>query len=145
MINQSSSSSSFPITWTGSSVRTRVYHAPRDAVGLAVSSIAPELFFIDAPSALRPDVAYRVIKKRMCVYSKNAMLMCPATVRKIRRTSDKKREGDRWDALPEHDKDICHVVHPAFVYVAQFFVCCGHEQQPCRHQKLSHSFRKRGK
>lgn len=73
--NQSSSSSSFPITCTGSSVRTREYHAPRDAVGVAASSIAPEASFDGGASgALRPDVAYSVIKKTTCVYSTKAML-----------------------------------------------------------------------
>lgn len=88
-IHQSSSSpSSFsPITCIGSSVRTREYHAPRDrdAVGVAVSSIAPapspcaraRSFIVggDASDALRPDVAYSVIRKTMCVYSKNAILL----------------------------------------------------------------------
>ena len=64
----SSSSSSFPITCIGTSERTREYHPPRGAVGVAVSSIAPgEVTFIGAASAaLRPDVAYNVTKKTMC-------------------------------------------------------------------------------
>jgi len=56
-------------------VRTREYHA-RDGVDVAVSSIAPEASFIGGASdALRPEVEYSVIKKTMCVYSKNAMLI----------------------------------------------------------------------
>jgi hypothetical protein len=39
--------------------------------------------------------------------------------------------------VPKHDKDVRHVVHPTVVYVAQFFICRGHEQQPRRHQKLN--------
>jgi hypothetical protein len=102
--NQSSSSSSFPITCTGSSVRTREYHGPRDAVGVAVSSIALEASFIGGASdALRPDVAYSVIKKTMCVYSTNAMLVLRGAEGCERRKNVKKEKKKKKH--PRQTKD----------------------------------------
>jgi hypothetical protein len=94
-------------------VRTREYHAPRDAVrvGVAVSSIEPVAcagtrvrpsFIIGGASgALRPDVAYSVIRKTMCVYSKNAMLcglwrgICKKKERKEKKRKSEKKGGVR--------------------------------------------------
>ena len=88
-------------------MRTREYHAPRDAVrvGVAVSSIAPEAcararvrpsFNIGSASdAFRPDVAYNVIRKTMCVYSKNAMLCglwCGICKKKERKERNERKE-----------------------------------------------------
>ena len=47
------------------------------------------------------------------------------------------------ERVPEHDKDISHVVHAAFMHILQFFVCRGHEQQASRHQKLNDSSHQR--
>jgi hypothetical protein len=41
--------------------------------------------------------------------------------------------GERQNRVPEHDKDVCHMVHPAFVNVLQFFVGRGHKQQARGH------------
>ena len=104
---QSSSSSFSPITCIGSSVRTREYHAPRDALGVAVSSIAPgacararappSFIICGASDALRPDVAYSVIRKTMCVYSKNAMLCGRAVAQNMQ-----KRKRKRGVAVRPH-------------------------------------------
>ncbi len=55
------------------------------------------------------------------------------------RRGEGKREGEGGEFgqnVPEHDKDVRHMVHPAFVDVLQFFVGRGHKQQTRGHQKL---------
>ena len=37
------------------------------------------------------------------------------------------REPRAKTDVPEHDKDVCHMVHPAFVDVLKFFVGRGHK------------------
>jgi hypothetical protein len=48
------------------------------------------------------------------------------------RAGEEPRGGDaRAEAktdVPEHDKDVCHMVHPAFMDVLKFFVGRGHKQ-----------------